>query len=127
MNRPPMKETLQNSIQRAWEESLAKVTVLQNDISRRLRAMRQRADWQQNRAELQRVMSDFKRRLHSQGDALEKRLEESVRCAVARVQDPLQQQLASLRMKAERLGTRIESQPRRRASDTDGEPGATGQ
>lgn len=117
----PLSETIQESVTKAWAEARASLQGVEDEMGRRFKQLKERADLQHGSEEVQRALSEMGRRLQQNSEALEQKLEESVRTFVSRVKTPLLDEIARLKTKAEQLGRRIESQLGRHKESSSGE------
>ena len=110
----PFQDPSDGSLQKAWTDALASLHGLEEEMGRRLRQLKERADVHQSAEEIQRIIAELGRRLQETSEALERRLEESVRSVCSRLRAPLADELARLKARVEQLQRRIESQLLRR-------------
>jgi ubiquinone biosynthesis protein UbiJ len=125
MKRKPFTESFQEAVQKTWSDALKGLQSLEEEVSRRYRQVADRPDLQQGSEELQRFVRDLGRRLQQNSEAMEQRLEESVRSMSARLPKPMLDEVARLRVRAEQLATRLESQLRKKSGGPT--PGSTEQ
>ena len=104
---------IQESLQKAWSDALSSLHGVEEEVARRFRQLKERADLQQGSEEVQRVLADLGRRLQDSSEAMEQKLEESWKSVSSKLKGPLTDELARLKTKAEQLSHRIESQLRR--------------
>jgi len=110
-------QDIQDSLQKAWSDAISSLHGVEEEVSRRFRQIRERADFQQGSEEVQRALADLGRRLQDSSEAMENRLEESVRSVYSKLRTPLADEVARLRTRAEQLSRRIESQLRREGGE----------
>lgn len=115
-------DTIQETLQKGWTDVSSTLNHFEEEAARRLRQTRELVDPRQASDEIQRVLTDFGKRMQESSENLEQRMEDSVRLVVSRVKDPLVEELSLLKNRIEKLSVRIESQHRRRSgtSDTSG-------
>lgn len=106
-------QDIQDSLQKAWSDAVSSLHSVEDEVARRFNQLRQKADVPQSSEEVQRVLADLGRRLQDSSEAMEQKLEESVRTVYSRLRTPLADEVARLRTRAEQLSRRIESQLRR--------------
>ena len=106
-------QDIQDSLQKAWSDAVTSLHGVEEEMTRRFRQIKERADLQQSSDEVQRMLADLGRRLQDSSEAMEQKLEESVRTVYNRLRSPLADEVARLRSRAEQLSRRIESQLRR--------------
>ena len=115
-------QDIQDSLQKAWSDAVSSLHGVEEEVSRRFRQLRERADFQQGSEEVQRALADLGRRLQDSSEAMETRLEESVRSVYSKLRTPLADEVARLRTRAEQLSRRIESQLRREGGEKSEQP-----
>ena len=100
-------QDIQESLQKAWSETASSLHGVEEEVTRRLRQLKERTpDLHQGSEEVQRVLADLRRRLQESGEAVEQKLES----AYGKLRTPLFDEVARLKIKAEQLSRRIESQ-----------------
>jgi DNA anti-recombination protein RmuC len=104
--------SLSESIQRAWNDALAATVAVEDDLKRKLGQLLARTGLQQGSEELGRLASDLSRRLQRNREEIERAFDDAVRAAATKVRDPLVEEIAALRGRAEKLAQRIERQVR---------------
>jgi DNA-binding transcriptional regulator YbjK len=102
--------SIQESLQKAWSDALASLHGVEEEMGRRFRQLKERADLQQSTDEVQRILVEMRQRLQDSSEAFGQQLEERMRTVFSRVKSPLAEEVARLKAKAEQLGRRIESQ-----------------
>ena len=105
----PIKESVQQAMQKAWGDTLTTFRQLEESVSRRVKAAMERADLPQGKEEFQRQMGDLGRKLQQHSETVGQRLEENLRAALTRVRGPLNEEVSQLRRRAEELGQRLEA------------------
>jgi hypothetical protein len=118
--RKPLQESIQQTVQKAWTDAVSSVMGLGEEMERRFQQAKERTDLTKGSEELQRVLAELGQRLQQNSEALEGRLEESVKTVIKRVRTPLMDEVAALRARAEQLDARIEQQIKRRGGDGNG-------
>lgn len=109
-----LQESIQQAVQKTWADAVASINGLEEEMSRRFRQVKERADLHQSSEDLQRIVTELGKRLQQNSEALERRIDESVRSVVTRVGAPLSEELAVLRSRAEQLSGRVEQLIRRK-------------
>jgi len=102
--------SIQESLQKAWSDALASLHGVEEEMGRRFRQLKERADLQQSTDEIQRILVEMRQRLQDSSETFGQQLEERMRTVFSRVKSPLAEEVARLKAKAEQLGRRIESQ-----------------
>ena len=116
-------QDFQDSLQKAWSEALTSLHGVEEEVTRRFRYLKERADLPQSSEEVQRALADLGRRLQESSEAMEQKLEESARTVYNKLRTPLADEVARLRSRAEQLSRRIESQLRREGQQEAGQDG----
>lgn len=104
--------SLSESLQRAWNDALAATASVEEDLKRKLGQLISRTGLQHGSEEVTRVAADLSRRLQRNREEIERAFDETMRAAMTKVRDPLLEEIASLRGRAEKLAQRIERQVR---------------
>lgn len=115
--------SLSESLQRAWNDALAATASVEEDLKRKLGQFLSRSGLQHGSEEVARVAADLSRRLQRNREEIERTFDETMRAAMTKVRDPLLEEIASLRGRAEKLAQRIESQVRGKKAAPAPEPG----
>ena len=125
------KKTLQQSLREAWLGVLGVLSQAEEEAMRTgqriLEAMRLGGEGQGavgqdggTAEERGHLMGELMRRVRLNHEALEQRVDEEVRQAVARIRRPLAEELATLRGRVEQLQRRIEAMHARRRVQSEG-------
>jgi polyhydroxyalkanoate synthesis regulator phasin len=124
MKAKQVHQSIEAAVKKAWSDASSAIGSVEEEVNRRFRQLVDKTGLSQGSEELQRVVTDVGRRLQTSGEELERRLEESVKSAVARVRAPVTEELANLRSRAEKLGQRVESLRggKKKTFDSEGDP-----
>jgi len=104
------QESIQQALQKGWADFSSTLNGLENEVQRRYKKVRDTVDPHHASAEIQETLQEMGRRIQATGEDLEKEVDEKVRTLVSKIKDPLVEELETLRVQAERLGSRIDSQ-----------------
>ncbi len=111
-----LHDSLQEAIQKGWKDMSTSFSSMEDEIKKRFRKARKHATPQQASEDVQVMLADLRKRLQDSSQQVEQKVEERMRSMTTLVKRPLEE-LGSLRERAEKLGTRIESQFRRRSTE----------
>jgi DNA anti-recombination protein RmuC len=118
------KRSLEEGLREVWLDALGTLERTETELLRLGERIREAIVGDESAA------AAFTARVRKQRAELERRVDEGVRHALARVADPLRHEIAALRERADKLAVRLDEQARRRARRRDGaeapEQGATG-
>lgn len=92
--------------QQLWGQALVAMTNAEEEVTRLLKKLEERAGWHQDEA--LRQARTFSERLISQRRDMERRLEEAVRSTVAHIQVPRREDVTGLSTRIEGLAKRVE-------------------
>jgi hypothetical protein len=109
-------QSIQNALKKAWDDTSTAVGGVEEQVSRRFHVLLDRSGLAQGSEEVQRVMTDLGQRFQQRSDEVEKKVQESVRVAISKVRDPLNEELATLKDRAEKIAHRVEAQLKRKES-----------
>lgn len=119
------RSSLSESLQRAWSEARTATASMEEELKRKLGQFLSRTGLQQGSEEVARLASDLSRRLQRNREEIERAVDETMRTAMTKVRDPLLEEIANLRGRAEKLAQRIERQVRRKKDAPEGEASGT--
>jgi hypothetical protein len=111
-----LHDSIQEAIQKGWKDMSSSFNSMEDEIKKRFRKARKHATPQQASEDAQTVLADLRKRLQDSSQQVEQKVEERMRSMTSLVKRPLEE-LSSLKDRAEELGTRIESQIRRRSPE----------
>lgn len=103
-----LQQSIRAAVQKAWFDTVSTITGIEQEMGRRLSRIRQRADLHQAGEEIQRGISEMGKHLQDSSEAIEQRVEESIRTVLDKVRSPLVEEINGLRSQAEQLSQRIE-------------------
>ena len=104
----PGKRSLEEVLREAWLGALGTLERTEIELHRLGERLREAVIGDES------VAADLTSRIRQRRAELERRVDEGVRSALARVADPLTTELAALRERLDRLATRLDEQARRR-------------
>jgi len=104
----PGKRSLEEVLREAWLAALGTLERTESELHRLGERLREAVIGDES------VAADLTSRIRQRRAELERRVDEGVRSALARVADPLTTELAALRERLDRLATRLDEQARRR-------------
>jgi hypothetical protein len=113
----PIQESIQQTVQKAWSDAVTAVMGLEEEMAKRLQKVKELTDLHAGSEEVQRLLADVRQRMQQNSEVLEQRIHESVGSAISKVRTPLMDELATLKGRAEQIGTRIERQLHLRKKD----------
>jgi hypothetical protein len=122
VDKKTLAQSVQSAAQRAWQDVVATGAGLEEDFKRRFAQFVERSGLQHGSEEIKRTLALVGQRLRGSRAEIEQRLDETLHRTVAKVRDPLIEELAQLRQRAEQLGQRIEQQLRRQPAGETKEP-----
>jgi acetyl-CoA carboxylase carboxyltransferase component len=113
----PLQESIQQTVQKAWSDAVSAVMGLEGEMAKRLQKVKELTDLHAGSEEVQRLLADVRQRMQQNSEVLEQRIHESVGTVISKVRTPLMDELATLKGRAEQIGTRIERQLHLRKKD----------
>lgn len=112
-------QSIQTALKKAWDDTSTAVGGVEDEVGRRFRVLIDRTGLAHGSEEVQRVMADLGQRFQQRSDELETKVQESVRVAISKIRDPLNEELVALKERAEKIANRVELQLKRKKPDDD--------
>lgn len=108
-----LKKSLQQSVRETWMSALGVVTGVEGEVARATGRLLDSLGLPRDEAG-HLAAGEIVARIRRNRDELERRVDEGVRSAVGRVRLPIAQEIAALRLRVERLQSKVEELAHRR-------------